>query len=303
MTQQYDRDLIGYGPNPPDPQWPGEAYLAVELVLAYETGAETSILHGDAGSESVLTDLYGATSVLGARSMLVESTFEFGSRVGVWRLLRMLAERDLKASVFAVGMALERNPVAARAFVQAGHEIVCHGYRWIDYQDVPEEKEREHIRLAVAAIRTATGTRPLGWMTGRPGPNTRRLVVEEGGFLYDHDALNDELPYWVHIGGKSHLVVPYSYETNDNAFSGRQGFATGDEFFVYLRDAFDFFYREGKRTPKLMTVAVHDRLTGRPGRAAGFERFLDHVLAHDRVWLCRGIDVARHWMQVHPAPQ
>jgi putative urate catabolism protein len=300
-TSTYPRDLIGYGGRPPHPRWPEDARIAIQFVLAYETGAETSILHGDRGSEAMLTDIAGAPAVDNARSMLVESTFEFGSRVGVWRLLSLLAARDIKCSVFGVATALEKNPLVVKAILEAGHEIVCHGYRWIDYQHVPEEVERDHIRRAVKIIEQLTGSRPLGWMTGRPSPNTRRLLVEEGGFLYDQDVLNDELPYWVKIGSKYHLCLPYSYETNDNAFSGRQGFSTGEQFFTYLREAFDFLYREGKKNPKVMTVAVHDRLTGRPGRASGVERFLDHVKSHDQVWIARGIDIARHW-QAHFPP-
>ncbi|MBM7049229.1 polysaccharide deacetylase family protein [Rhizobium lusitanum] len=300
--QSYPRDLIGYGRRPPDPQWPGGAYLAVEFVLAYETGAEMSVLHGDAESESVLTDLAGAPAVPGARSMLVESTFEFGSRVGIWRLLDLFEARGIKISALPVAMALQRNPAVADALIAGGHEIISHGWRWIDYQTVAEAVEKEHIRLSVDTIATLTGQRPLGWITGRPSPNTRRLLTEEGGFLYDQDCLNDELPHWARVGDRHSLVLPYSFETNDNAFSGRQGFATGEEFFVYLRDAFDVLYREGRKSPRMMTVVVHDRLTGRPGRAAGFERFLDHVLRHPGVWICRGIDVARHWMAVHPNP-
>lgn len=300
MDKSYPRDLLGYGPNPPDPKWPGGARLAIEFCLAFETGGESNILHGDAQSEDMLTDIYGWTAVQGARSMLAESTFEYGSRVGFWRLMQLFRERGIKISVLAVAMGLERVPEAAQAMIDAGHEIVSHGWRWIDYQSVPENEERDHIAKAVKAIKTVSGKRPLGWMTGRPGPNTRRLVVEEGGFVYDHDGLNDELPYWVDVGGKPHLAVPYSYETNDNAFSGRQGFATGAEFCTYLTEAFDFLYAEGATSPKLMTVAVHDRLTGRPARAAGFARFLDHVVKHDDVWICRGIDVARHWIENFP---
>lgn len=300
MAEHYPRDLQGYGDAPPNPKWPNGARIAIEFVVAYETGAETSILHGDEGSEAMLTDIFGAPAVPGARSMLVESIFEYGSRVGFWRIMRMLHERGIRASIFAVAMALERNPAAARAMVDAGHEIVCHGYRWIDYQNVPENEERVHVKKAVEITEKLTGQRPLGWMTGRPGPNTRRLLVEEGGFLYDQDSLNDELPYWVEVEGNRHLCLPYSYETNDNAFSGRQGFATGEQFFTYLRDAFDLLYAEGQSAPKMMTVAVHDRLTGRPGRASGFARFLDHVLAHDNVWVCRGIDIARHWIEHFP---
>ena len=293
---------MGYGPNPPNPKWPGGARVALEFVLAYETGAETNILHGDPGSEAALTDLHGMRAVPGARSMLVESTFEYGSRVGFWRIMRLLEERGIKASVFAVAMALARNPAAAKAISTAGHEVVCHGYRWVDYQHVDEEEEREHIRKGVETLRALTGERPLGWMTGRPSPNTRRLLVEEGGFLYDQDSLNDELPYWVTVGGRPHLCLPYSYETNDNAFSGRQGFATGEEFYTYLREAFDFFHKEGSHSPRVMTVGIHDRLTGRPGRASGLERFLDHVIASEGVWICRGIDLARHWIEQHPYP-
>ena len=300
MNESYPRDLIGYGPNPPDPKWPNGARLAVEFVLAYETGAETSILHGDDRSEDMLTDIFGMPSIPGARSMLVESTFEYGSRVGFWRIMRLFAERDIKCSVFAVAMALERNPLAAKAIMDAGHEVVCHGWRWIDYQSISEDVERQHLEEAVAAIERATESRPVGWMTGRPGPNTRRLLVEHGGFLYDQDSLNDELPYWVEITGKAHLVVPYSYEMNDNAFSGRQGFCMGEQFYTYLKEAFDFLYTEGATTPKMMTVGIHDRLTGRPGRASGFARFLDHVLAHDDVWICRGVDIAEHWKKHHP---
>jgi peptidoglycan/xylan/chitin deacetylase (PgdA/CDA1 family) len=233
--------------------------------------------------------------------MLVESTFEYGSRVGAWRILRLFEEHGVKASALCMAPSLEKVPELAHALVAAGHEIMCHGWRWIDYQHVPEAVEREHIARAVASLERTTGSRPLGWLTGRPGPNTRKLVAEEGGFVYDQDCLNDELPYWTRFGERDHLVLPYSFETNDNAFSARQGFATGDQFFDYLRDAFELLYKEGRTHPKMMTVAVHDRLTGRPGRAAGFARFLDHVRGRDRVWISRGIDIARHWRDVHPA--
>jgi allantoinase len=295
----YPRDMVGYGSAPIDPQWPGKARIALQIALNYEAGGELSILHGDSTSEAMLTDT-GFPAVSQARSMLVESSFEYGSRRGVWRLLRLFQERNIKISVFAVATALARNPEAAKAMVAADHEVVSHGWRWIDYQHVPEAEERQHVRLAVQTITELTGQRPLGWMTGRPGPNTRRLVVEEGGFLYDRDALNDELPYWVAVASKRHLVIPYSYETNDNRFDEGRAFKTADDFFVYMRDAFDVLYREGADEPKMMSVGLHDRLIGRPARIEGLVRFLDHVERHERVWICRGIDIARHWIDRHP---
>lgn len=295
----YPRDLVGYGPRPVDPSWPGGARVALQIALNYEAGGEACVLHGDDGSEGLLTDI-GFPAVPGSRSLLVESSFEFGSRCGVWRLLRLFEERDIRISVFAVVMGLVRNREVAAAMVEAGHEVVSHGWRWIDYQHVPEAVEREHLRLAVAGIEEATGGRPVGWMTGRPGPNTRRLLVEEGGFLYDRDALNDELPYWVTVGDRPHLVVPYSYETNDNRFNENSGFNSADDFFRYMKDSFDMLYAEGERRPKMMSLGLHDRLTGRPGRAVGLARFLDYVLEHDDVWICRGDDIARHWIEHHP---
>jgi putative urate catabolism protein len=296
----YDRDLIGYGRRPPDPKWPGGARLALQIVLNYEEGGERCILHGDAESEAFLQEVVGMQPLRGVRNLQVESMYEYGSRVGFWRLMRIFAERRIPVSVFAVGMALERHPEAAAAIVEAGHEVVSHGWRWIDYQFVDEGVEREHIRLAVESLRRVTGQRPLGWYTGRLSPNTRRLVVEEGGFLYDSDAYNDDLPYWVTVGGRPHLVIPYTLDNNDMKFGTPQGFNTGDDFFTYLRDAFDTLYAEGADTPRMMSVGLHTRLAGRPGRAAALCRFLDHVLRHDRVWICRRIDIARHWMQQHP---
>src|SRR5215470_31425 len=264
--ERYPRDLVGYGRALPDPRWPGGARLALQIALNYEAGGELSLLHGDATSEGMLTDS-GFPAVPGMRSMLVESSFEYGSRRGVWRLLRMFEERKITVSVFAVAMGLERTPEVAQAMVEAGHEIVSHGCRWIDYQRVPAAVERKHIRLAVETLTRLTGSRPLGWMTGRPSPNTRRLLVEEGGFLYDRDALNDELPYWVDVAGTPHLVIPYSYETNDNRFDGNVGFSTADDFFTYMKDAFDVLYAEAEREPRMMSLGLHDRLIGRPARA------------------------------------
>jgi len=300
-AHDWPRDYVGYGRNPPDPQWPGGARIAVNFNLNYEGGGEASVADGDEASEGLLND-FGYPPVAGKRNPLVESAFEYGTRVGVWRVLRIFSKFDVPMSVLGVALALERNPEAARAFIELGHEVVSHGYRWIDYHDVEEAEECRHIQRAVEIIERVTGARPLGWMTGRPGPNTRRLVVEEGGFLYDRDALNDELPYWTRVSGQAHLVIPYSYETNDNRCDQSNGFAQSDDFFQYLRDCFDLLYEEGAEHPKLMSIGLHDRLIGRPARAVGLIKFLDHVRRHDRVWFCRGIDIARHWMAVHPAP-
>src|SRR5882672_199957 len=301
MSPDYPRDMVGYGAAPPDPQWPGGARLALQFVLNYEEGAEQSVLHGDSASESFLSEIVGAKPYAGARHMSMESLYEYGSRAGVWRLLRIFEKRGLPLTVFGVAMALERNPEAVAAMVAAKHEIASHGWRWIDYQFVDVATERRHLELAVAAIEKLTGERPLGWYTGRDSPNTRRLVVEHGGFLYDADSYADDLPYWQRVNGKAHLIVPYTLDCNDMRFATAGGFATGGEFFAHLRDAFDVLYREGERAPKMMSVGLHCRLAGKPGRTAALERFLDHVARHDKVWICRRVDIARHWIAHHPA--
>ncbi len=296
----YPRDLVGYGRRPPDPEWPGGARLALQIVLNYEEGAENSVLHGDRASESFLSEIVAAQAFEGVRHLSMESLYEYGSRAGFWRLMRLFESRRIPVTVFGVAMALERNPEAAAAMVEAGHEIASHGWRWISYQFVDEATEREHIRRAADTIRRLTGQAPHGWYTGRDSPNTRRLVVEHGGFLYDADSYADDLPYWVEVGRTPHLVVPYTLDANDMRFATPQGFNSGDQFFAYLRDAFDVLYAEGATAPKMMSVGLHCRLAGRPGRTAGLARFIDHVERHDRVWICRRVDIARHWIARHP---
>ena len=294
------RDLVGYAEFPPNPAWPNGAHIAVNFNLNIEGGGESSLANGDAFSEGMLNDI-GVPALSGRRVPLVESVFEYGSRRGCWRLLDIFAEFSITVSALIVVRALEQNSELAKACLSRGHEIVSHGYRWIDYGAVPEEVEREHIRRAVDGLTRLVGERPSGWMTGRPGPNTRRLLCEVGGFLYDRDSLADELPYWLHMKTGPHLVIPYSYEANDNRFNENAGFATGQDFFGYIRDAFDVLYREGiKGSPKLLSVGLHDRLIGRPGRAAGLIKILEYMRGFAGVWFCRGIDIARHWRTHFP---
>jgi putative urate catabolism protein len=276
--------------------------VAVQFVVNYEEGGENNILHGDPASEALLSEIVGARPRQGERHMSMESLFEYGSRVGVWRLLELFRRKEIPLTMFAVAMAIERNPAVAEAAMKAGHEICSHGYRWIDYRNVPEELEREHLATAIEILTRITGARPLGWYTGRNSMNTRRLVAEEGGFLYDADDYSDDLPFWVTAAGKPHLVVPYTLDTNDMRFATPQGFNAGDQFFNYLRDSFDTLYAEGETTPRMMSIGLHCRLVGRPGRIRALERFMDHALAHDRVWFCRRIDIARHWRERFPAP-
>jgi putative urate catabolism protein len=300
MASQYPRDMIGYEAHPPDPKWAGGARLAVQFVINYEEGGENCILHGDTASEAFLSEIVGAQPYAGLRHMNVESLYEYGSRAGFWRLHRLFTARRIPVTVYGIAMALERNPAAVEAMLSAGWEIASHGYRWIDYQFVAEEIEREHLHKAIDIHTRVTGSRPLGWYTGRCSPNTRKLVVEAGGFLYDADSYADDLPYWVADYGEPHLVIPYTLDANDMRFATNQGFNSGDQFFTYLRDSFDVLYAEGETAPKMMSVGLHCRLVGRPGRAAALARFLDYVRRHERVWLCRRIDIARHWRAQHP---
>lgn len=300
MTMDYPRDFVGYGAHPPKADWPGAARIAVQFVLNYEEGSENTILNGDAASEAYLSEMVGAQPLTGVRNIPMESLYDYGARAGVWRLLRLFERKRIPLTVFAVALAAERNPQAIRAMVEAGHEIASHGYRWINHQYMGEEDERAHIRKAVEILEQVSGSRPLGWYTGRVSPNTRRLVAEYGGFLYDADAYDDELPYWQLVAGKPELIVPYTLDANDMRFASPQGFNSGDQFFTYLKDSFDTLYAEGADTPRMMSVGLHCRIVGRPGRAAALERFLDYARAHEGVWFCRRIDIARHWRERHP---
>lgn len=305
-SPDYPRDLVGYGRNPPHANWPGNAKIAVQFVLNYEEGGENCVLHGDAGSEQFLSEILGAPA-FADRHLSMESIYEYGSRSGVWRILKEFERRNLPLTVFGVAMALERHPDVAHAFKELGHEIACHGHRWINYQEVPEAVERAHMQRAIEVFQALYGEKPLGWYTGRDSPNTRRLVLDQGGFLYDSDYYGDDLPFWTRAQDSkgethTHLVVPYTLDSNDMRFASPQGFNTADHFFHYLRDAFDVLYAEGDEAPKMLSIGLHCRLIGRPGRFRALQRFLDHIEAHDRVWVTRRVDIARHWAQHHPAP-
>ena len=308
----YPRDLTGYGRTPPHPAWPGQARIALQFVLNYEEGGENNVLHGDPASETFLSEIIGAAA-FPMRHMSMESLYEYGSRAGLWRVLRMFEQRRLPLTVFGVAMALKRNPEAVAAFRELGHEIACHGLKWISYQNVDEATERAHMAEAVRIMRELTGAAPLGWYTGRDSPNTRRLVVEHGGFAYDADNYGDDLPFWEQVaisGGdgapavRPQLVVPYALDTNDMRFAAMQGFNSGTQFFDYLKDAFDLLYAEGDpnglNQPKMLSVGLHCRIIGRPGRTAALARFLDYVQRHDKVWITRRIDIAEHWRATHP---
>ena len=303
----YPRDLAGYGRNVPHARWPNGARVALQLVLNYEEGSENNVLHGDAASETFLSEIIGAPA-FSNRHMSMESIYEYGARAGYWRLMREFEQRKIPLTIFGVAMALQRAPEAVAAMIEAGHEIACHGLRWISYQMMDEATERAHMKEAVAIMREITGSAPQGWYTGRDSPNTRKLVVEHGGFVYDADSYADDLPYWTEVesNGKQHphLVVPYTLETNDMRFAAMQGFNSGTQFFDYLKDAFDVLYREGDpaglNAPKMLSVGLHCRIVGRPARFAALQRFLDYVQSHDKVWICRRIDIAQHWRATHP---
>ncbi|WLI89890.1 allantoinase PuuE [Massilia sp. R2A-15] len=304
----YPRDLAGYGRNPPHPAWPGQARIALQFVLNYEEGGENSVLHGDPASETFLSEIIGAQA-FPMRHMSMESLYEYGSRAGLWRLLRMFEQRKMPLTIFGVAMALKRNPEAVAVFRELGHEIACHGLKWISYQNVDETTERAHMAEAVRIMRELTGEAPLGWYTGRDSPNTRRLVVEHGGFAYDADNYGDDLPFWEQVktsdgAVKPQLVVPYTLDSNDMRFAAMQGFNSGTQFFDYLKDSFDTLYAEGDpnglNQPKMLSIGLHCRIVGRPGRAAALARFLDYVQSHDKVWVARRIDIANHWKATHP---
>lgn len=299
MTKDYPRDLVGHGAKPPQARWPGKARIALQFVLNYEEGGENSVLHGDRASEAFLSEIVAAQPVEGARHMSMESLYEYGSRVGVWRVLELFGRYDLPLTVFGVAMAMERNRAAVEAFLKAGHEIASHGWRWISYQHVALDVEREHMQRAIEIHRRLTGARPLGWYTGRTSPNTRRLVVEDGGFLYDADDYSDDLPWYDTRYGRPQLVVPYTLDANDMRFATPQGFNSGAQFYQYLKDSFDALYEEGRRTPRMLSVGLHCRLAGRPGRIASLERFLRYAKSKSRVWIARRIDIARHWLKHH----
>jgi putative urate catabolism protein len=300
MATSYPRDMVGYGAQPPNPHWPNGARLALNFVVNFEEGSEPSFADGDGYSEAGLTESGGVNQDVRGRDLAAESMFEYGSRVGFWRIIRLFQARHLPLTIFGCALALERHPAAAQAIAAAGYDVCCHGWRWVQHYHLSEDEEREHIGKAIASLAASVGERPLGWYC-RYGPsvNTRRLLVEAGGFLYDSDAYNDELPYWTVVNRRPHLVVPYTLGVNDSKF-GRGVFGTAEDFFQFAKDSFDVLYREGATQPKMMSVGLHMRISGHPGRAAGLERFLEYVVGHRDVWVCRRLDIARHWIDHHP---
>jgi putative urate catabolism protein len=303
MTASYPRDMLGYGRTPPDPRWPGDARVCVQFVVNYEEGGENNILHGDAASEAFLSEIVGAAPWPGLRHWNMESIYEYGARAGFWRLHRLFTRRNLPVTVYGVATALQRSPEQTAAMLEAGWEIASHGYKWVEYKDLPEEEERRHLQEAIRIHAEVTGSRPTGWYLGRCSMNTTRLVMEEGGFAYSSDSYADDLPYYVQGPKGPHLIIPYTLDANDMRFATPQGYNSGDQFFAYLKDSFDVRYREGAEgQAKMLNIGLHCRLVGRPGRVAALERFVDYVLSHDQVWVTRRIDIAEHWRRTHPAP-
>ena len=299
MSKKYPRDMIGYGSKEPKVVWPNNAKLALQIVLNYEEGGENNILHGDKHSETFLSEIIGAQAFKD-RHINMESMYEYGSRRGFWRLHRLFQEKKIPITIFGVAMALERNPEVCDAIKNGNYEVACHGWRWIDYQNVKKSTEKKDMKLAIKTIKKIFGKRPLGWYTGRCSPNTRDLVVEDGGFLYDSDSYSDDLPYWEYKKNKKQLIIPYTLDNNDMRFATNQGFNSGDQFYTYLKDSFDALYEEGKTNPKMMSVGLHCRLIGRPGRIQSLKKFLDYVLKFNDVWICKRIDIAKHWIKNYP---
>ena len=297
--RKYPRDMVGYGSKRLEVKWPNNARIALQIVLNYEEGAENCVLHGDKHSEVFLSEIIGAQPVK-ARHISMESLYEYGSRSGFWRLHKLFQEKKIPITIFGVGMALEKNPEICKAIKDANYEVASHGWRWIDYQSVKKSEEKKHMKLAIKKIKEIFGERPLGWYTGRCSPNTRDLVFEEGGFLYDSDSYSDDLPYWEIRKEKKQLIIPYTLDNNDMRFVANQGFNTGDHFFTYLKDSFDALYEEGKTNPKMMSVGLHCRLVGRPGRIQSLKKFLEYALSHEDVWICKRIDIAKHWIKNYP---
>tara|TARA_B100001996_G_scaffold144190_1_gene109685 strand:- start:2284 stop:3189 length:906 start_codon:yes stop_codon:yes gene_type:complete len=296
MAKKYSRNMIGYGSNNIKIVWPNNARLALQIVLNYEEGAENCVLHGDKHSETFLSEIIGALPIKG-RHINMESFYEYGSRRGFWRLHKLFSEKNIPVTIFGVAMALERNPDVCKAIINGNYEVASHGWRWIDYQNIKKTVEEKHMKLAIKTIKKIFGKRPLGWYTGRCSPNTRDLVIKEGGFLYDSDSYSDDLPYWEYRNNKKQLVIPYTLDNNDMRFATNQGFNSGDQFYTYLKDSFDVLYEEGKTSPKMMSVGLHCRLIGRPGRIQSLKKFLDYVLKFNDVWICKRVDIAKHWIK------
>jgi allantoinase len=296
MTKKDTRDLIGYGSNLPKVEWPNKARIAVQIVLNYEEGAENCVLNGDKNSEVFLSEIIGAQPIKG-RHMNMESLYEYGSRVGFWRLHNLFQEKKIPITIFGVGMALEKNPEICKAIIEADYEVASHGWRWIDYQNIKKSEEKKHMQLAIKAHTKIFGKRPDGWYTGRCSPNTRDLVMEDGGFLYDSDSYSDDLPYWESRNKKKQLIIPYTLDNNDMRFATNQGFNTGDHFYSYLKDSFDALYEEGRTNPKMMSVGLHCRIIGKPGRVQSLKKFLDYILKHEDIWICKRVDIAKHWIK------